>query len=76
MAVQGSAKGWSLLSRLPELAPAARGSQEAGFTQPRDHLIADPCTCSEIYAYNAFNRCTRASVVPALKAFDSAFMKR
>ena len=23
--------------------PAARGSQEAGFTQPRAHLLADPC---------------------------------
>ena len=23
--------------------PAARGSQEAGFTQPRVHLLADPC---------------------------------
>ena len=29
--------------RLRELAPAARESQEAGFTQPRDHLLADPC---------------------------------
>ena len=25
------------------LRPAARESQEAGFTQPRDHLKADPC---------------------------------
>ena len=24
--------------------PAARGSQEAGITQPRAHLLADPCT--------------------------------
>ena len=23
--------------------PAARGSQEAGFTQPRANLLADPC---------------------------------
>ena len=23
--------------------PAARGSQEAGFTQPKAHLLADPC---------------------------------
>ena len=29
--------------RLRELALAARGSQEAGFTQPRDHSFADPC---------------------------------
>ena len=26
-----------------ELSPAARGSQEAVLTQPRDHLLADPC---------------------------------
>ena len=30
--------------RLRELAPTGRGSQEEGFTQPRDHLLADPCT--------------------------------
>ena len=31
-------------SRLREVAPpAARGSQEAGFTQPRAHLLPDPC---------------------------------
>ena len=24
--------------------PTARGSREAGFTQPRDHLLADPCS--------------------------------
>ena len=29
--------------RLRELGPAARGSQEAGFTQPRDHLIGNLC---------------------------------
>ena len=26
------------------LSPAARGSQEAGFTQPRAHSLAQPCT--------------------------------
>ena len=26
--------------------PAARGSQEAGFTQPRAHSFAQPCTCT------------------------------
>ena len=26
--------------------PAARESQEAGFTQPRDHSLAEPCTRS------------------------------
>ena len=25
--------------------PAARGSQEMGFTQPQDHSFAQPCTC-------------------------------
>ena len=30
--------------RLRELAPAVGGSQEAEITQPRDHLLADPCT--------------------------------
>ena len=29
--------------RLRELAPAAIENKEAGFTQPRDHLLADPC---------------------------------
>ena len=34
-------------TRLRELAPAARGSQEAGFTQPRNHCLAEPCTYPE-----------------------------
>ena len=29
--------------KLREHAPAARQSQEAGFTQPRAYLLADPC---------------------------------
>ena len=36
--------GKRVVPRLHELAPAARRSQEAGFTQPRPHLLADPCT--------------------------------
>ena len=40
--VQGSAKRRAL--GCVNSPPAARGSQEAGFTQPRDHLLADPCT--------------------------------
>ena len=35
--VQGWTKEWSL-------GPAARGSKEAGFTQPWDHSFAQPCT--------------------------------
>ena len=38
----GGAIGWSLgcvTSR-----PVARGSQEAGFTQPMDHSFAQPCS--------------------------------
>ena len=38
--VQGSAKRWSL--GCVNLPPAARGTQEAGFTQPRAGLLADP----------------------------------
>ena len=38
---QGSAKRRAL--GCVNSPPAARGSQEAGFTQPRTHLIADPC---------------------------------
>ena len=38
--VQGSAKRWAL--GCVNLRPVARGSQEAGFTQPRAHLIASP----------------------------------
>ena len=39
--VQGWAKVWSL--GCVNSRPAARGIQEAGFTQPRDHYLADPC---------------------------------
>ena len=28
---------------------AARGSQKAGFTQPRDHSFAQPCNRAEVY---------------------------
>ena len=30
------------------LPPAARGSQDAGFTQPRDHIIANPCIAEKL----------------------------
>ena len=40
--VQGLAKEWSL--GCVKRAPAARGSQDAGITQPRDRSLADPCT--------------------------------
>ena len=39
--VQGSAKRWDL--GCVNSLPVAGGSQETGFTQPRDHLLADPC---------------------------------
>ena len=42
--VQGSAKRWSL--GCVNLPPVVRRSQEPGFTQPRDLLIADPCISS------------------------------
>ena len=42
--VQGSAIRWAL--GCVNLPPAARGSLEAGITQPRAQLLADPsCTC-------------------------------
>ena len=40
--VQGSSKRWAL--GCVNSPPAARGSQEAGITQPRAHLLADSCT--------------------------------
>ena len=40
-ALQGSAKRWAL--GCVNSSPAARGSQEAVFTQPRAHLLAYPC---------------------------------
>ena len=40
--VQGWAKKWSL--GCVNSLPAARGSQEARFTQPRAHLLDNPCT--------------------------------
>ena len=39
--VQGSAKEWSL--GCVKRARAARGGQDVGITQPRDHSLADPC---------------------------------
>ena len=42
--LQGWAKEWSL--GCVNSRPAARGSQEAGFTQPRDHSFAQPCIMS------------------------------
>ena len=45
--VQGSAKRWALgCANSPHV---ARESQEAGFTQPRDHLITDPCTWERMH---------------------------
>ena len=39
-----------------ELALAARGSQEAGFTQPRAHLVTDPVnTCKQKNGFALFN---------------------
>ena len=34
--------------------PMASGSQDAGFTQPRDHLIAHLCTICQTYLSNMF----------------------
>ena len=38
-----------LVPRLRDLAPVARGSEEAGFTQPMDHLIATLCTLLYVF---------------------------
>ena len=35
-----------------ELSPAARGSQEAGLTQPRARLLAHPCNSSTDFQFN------------------------
>ena len=35
--------GERVVPRLRELAPTDIGSQEEGFTQPRDHSLAEPC---------------------------------
>ena len=43
--VQGSAKRWAL--GCVNSSPAARWSQKAGFTQPRAHLLADPCNATD-----------------------------
>ena len=40
--VQGWAKEWSL--GCVNSLPTARGSQEAGFTEPREHSFDQPCT--------------------------------
>ena len=40
--IQGWAKEWSL--GCVNSRPVARGSQEAGFTQPRDHSFSQRCT--------------------------------
>ena len=57
--IQGLAKRWALgYSNSP---PAARRSQEAGFTQPRYHLLANTCT---LYYYNG-KPAIRLSHVPS-----------
>ena len=43
--VQGSTKKWSL--GCVNSRPAARGSQEAGFMQPRDLSFAQPCNAMQ-----------------------------
>ena len=43
--LQGWAKEWSL--GCVNSLPAARRSQEAGFTQPRDHSLAQACIYKE-----------------------------
>ena len=48
--VQGWAKEWSL--GCVNSRPAARGSREARFTQPRDHSSAQPCTLIIRYCEN------------------------
>ena len=40
--IQGSVKRFAL--GCVNSPPSARGSQESGFTQPKAHLLADPCT--------------------------------
>ena len=42
--IQGWTKEWAL--GCVNSCLAARGSQEAGFTQPRDHSFAQPCMLS------------------------------
>ena len=39
-----------------EHAPVDRQNQEAGFTQPRAHLLADPCIIFDMQANDAFLR--------------------
>ena len=45
--LQGSAKERSL--GCVKRAPAARGGQDAGITQPKDHPLANPCTDQIVY---------------------------
>ena len=54
--VQRSAKGWSL--GCVNSPPATRGSQDAGFTQPRVHSLAHPC---RVYAHaiSIFRSCRK-----------------
>ena len=51
----GWAKEWCL--GCVNSRPAARGSQEAGFTQPRDHSFAQPCRISHPFILNSNRRC-------------------
>ena len=41
--LRSTEQGYNVDPRLHELVPTAKGSQEAGFTQPRVHLIAHLC---------------------------------
>ena len=55
-----------MVPRLRELAPVAGGSQEVGFTQPRAHLLADPCTMGKIPAAKSIDGVRRSSFLPSI----------
>ena len=42
-----------MILRLRETRPSARGSQDAGITQPRDYFLADPCISTADYLMHA-----------------------
>ena len=58
--VQGSAKRWAL-GCVNSPSPHGQRIQEAGITQPRAHLLADPCTNVDLFSI-VCRRATRESL--------------
>ena len=57
-----------MVPRLRELAPVVRVSQEAGFTQPRDHSLslAQPCIQHNLERFKDMDRTTEVKKIHSI----------